>query len=86
MKTKQQIEDFIAKIVEEVSLEQRKASEVRPEHRIIADLGFDSLDYAMILLRCEKWLEIKVQENGVDWSRIATVGDLAQFIEQQQKP
>ena len=84
MKTQQEIQKYIAQIVEEISLDQRTATDVHPGQRIISDLGFDSLDYASILLRCEKWLGIKVKEDGVDWSKITTVGELAAFLESNQ--
>jgi acyl carrier protein len=53
------------------------------DDRIIEDLKLDSLDYATVLLDCERWLGIRIQEDGVDWSKIRTVSELAAFLMRQ---
>lgn len=83
----QDIEAIIAKLkifIEEVSLGNVTTETISPDNRIIDDLGLDSLDYASVLLACEQWLGIKVQERAVDWRTIQTVRELAQFLYQQQ--
>ena len=85
MKTYEEILTRITTLIEDISLGVNKASEIYPNARILSDLGLDSLDYASDLLDCEKWLGVKVQEEGVDWSRLATVAHLAAFMEQQQR-
>jgi acyl carrier protein len=80
-------EDILVHIngeIEEISLGTHQAEDINPDSHILNDLGLDSLDYASVLLACEKWLNIKVQEDGVDWSRIATIADLAAFLDNQQ--
>lgn len=84
MQSKELITRFIAHTVEEVSLSAIAAATISPQDRLIDDLGLDSLDYATVLLSCEKWLGITVTEDGVDWRAIATVEALAEFLEQQQ--
>jgi acyl carrier protein len=84
MQSKGAIVTYIAEQIEEVSLGARAAAAIAPDDRIIDDLGLDSLDYATVLLACEKWLDIKVSEDDVDWRAIDTVEKLAAFLEQQQ--
>jgi acyl carrier protein len=86
MKSKDAIIGFIGEQIEEISLGARAAADIAPEHRIIDDLGLDSLDYATVLLGCEKWLDISVREEDVDWRSLDTVERLAAFLEQQQRP
>jgi acyl carrier protein len=76
---------FIAQTIEELSLGEKKADLVAPGDRLIEDIGLDSLDYATVLLSCEKWLGIKVREDAVDWLSVDTVLKLASFLEQQQR-
>jgi acyl carrier protein len=85
VKTPPQIEQQIAELVEEVRLGQTPAASVRPEQELMADLGLDSLDYAAVLLGAERWLNIKINESGVDWGQIRTVRQLAEFLGDQQK-
>lgn len=83
----QDIETIIGKLkyfIEDVSLGNTTSTAILPDNRIIDDLGLDSLDFASVLLACEQWLGIKVQEREVDWRTIQTVRELAQFLYQQQ--
>lgn len=83
----QDIETIIGKLkyfIEDVSLGNTISTAILPDNRIIDDLGLDSLDFASVLLACEQWLGIKVQEREVDWRTIQTVKELAQFLYQQQ--
>jgi acyl carrier protein len=58
---------------------------IRPESRIISDLGLDSMDYATVMLMTERWSGIKIREDGVDWSKIQTVDQLADLVVKHQK-
>jgi acyl carrier protein len=79
----QMIQQMIAQQIEEISLGQSPASTIEPQHRLIADLNLDSLDYATVLLACENELGIKVQEDGVDWAQLQSVAQLAEFLANQ---
>ena len=48
-------------------------------------LGLDSLDYANILLSCEKWIQTNIREDDVDWRSLDTIEALGAFLERQQK-
>ena len=85
VKSAEQIERYIATLIEEVRLGQVSTAEVRSDQELIGDLGLDSLDYAAVLLGAERWLGVTVQEAGVDWGQIRTVGQLATFLEGQQR-
>jgi len=52
--------------------------------RLLDDLGLDSLDYATVLLSCEQWLGIAIDEDGIDWRTVATVEELADFFLEQR--
>lgn len=85
MKTVEEIERHIAELVGEISLGTRRPDDIRGEDRLIGNLGLDSLDYASVLLGCERWLGIKVREDGVNWGKISTVATLAAFLASQQE-
>ncbi len=84
MRTRSEIEAQICIEVEEATLGARSAAKIRSTDSLLNDLGLDSLDYATVLLSCERWLGVRVREDGVDWGSIATVGQLAEFLERQQ--
>ena len=86
MKTAADIQQHITALIEEIKLGAVPATQIRADDRLIQDLGLDSLDYATVLLGSEKWLGVKVREEAVDWSAIQTVGQLADFLAQQQQP
>lgn len=86
MKSRDEITTYLTSQIEEIKLGTVAADQIAGDQRLIQDLGLDSLDYATCLLACEKWLGIKVREDGVDWGAIQTVDQLAQFLEQQQHP
>ena len=85
MKACQEIVEFIAATIEDVSLGEKKAATITPDSRLMLDLGLDSLDYATVLLSCEEWLGIKVREENVDWRALDTVERLAGFLHDQQR-
>lgn len=76
--------DKMKLVIEDVSLGNLAAESVDPDSRIIEDLGLDSLDFASVLLACEQFLGIKVQEQSVDWRTIQTVRELSEFLHNQQ--
>ena len=85
MKTFNEIFTHIAETIESISLSSIKAADIDPNDRILVDLGLDSLDYATVLLDCEKWLGITIQEAGVNWGEVSTVANLATFLENEQR-
>lgn len=84
MRTYNEIVEYLASLIEDASLGAIKASEISPDAGILSDLGLDSLDYASVLLACEKWLGIQVREEGVNWELLSSVANLAAFLEQEQ--
>jgi acyl carrier protein len=80
-----QIEAKIAILVSEVSLGRFSKDQVKPDQSILGDLGLDSLDYAVIMLGCEEWLQSKVDEASVDWRKVTTIHDLAILLYQAQQ-
>lgn len=66
-------------LVEELDLD---AEEVTLESNIKEDLGADSLDMVDLIMSIEDEFEIKVAES--DAASIKTVGDIVNYIEQQQ--
>ena len=84
MKTAADIEAYIVADIEDITLGSVSAAEIRGDSRLIQDLGLDSMDYATVLLGCEKWLGIKIRERGVDWAELQTVNQLSEFLAKQQ--
>lgn len=84
MKSQEEIAGHIRTLIEEISLGERSADSIEGSHRLIADLGLDSLDYATVLLGCARQLGVSVREEGVDWSALGTVDQLASFLQSQQ--
>ena len=79
-KTLEPLVDLVKAEIESLSLGARPAAGIRDTDEIMADLGLDSLDYATVMLRCETWLGIKVNEAAADWRNLKTVGQLAAFL------
>lgn len=80
MKTKSEILEKLGESIHEVSLGAVAVDRILPESRIIGDLGLDSMDYATVMLTVERWSGIKIKEDGVDWSKVQTVEQLADLI------
>ncbi len=80
MLDKQEIIKKLQMLIEEITFERVKVDEIKPSHNIIKELKLDSIDYAGVLLACEEWLSIKIKEDNVNWAKIQTVDDLAQFL------
>lgn len=75
----------ITVLISEVTLGRVASDQVTANCTLIADIGLDSLDYATVMLRCEKWLGAKVEEAAVDWRQILTVADLASLLYRSQR-
>lgn len=48
------------------------------------DLGFDSLDYAQLVLAGEKFAGVSLDENTIDWRKVQTIKSLAQHLKIKQ--
>ena len=81
---RQEIVEFLGGAIRDVAGNRLADSPVGPDSHLMDDLGLDSLEYATVLLSCERWLGIRIVEQGVDWSSLSTVGSLASFLEGQQ--
>lgn len=84
MKTQKEILNQLKILIEEQTLGGYTEDQIADDAKMRDDLGLDSLDYATVFLSCEKWLNIKVKESGIDWSKIQTLNLLAQLLESQQ--
>lgn len=71
--------------VKTVLAKQLRKSEdiIKPESRIIEDLGADSLNILMLLMTIEEDFGIKVPDEEL--ADFKTVGDVVSFLESQQK-
>jgi acyl carrier protein len=78
-KTTNEVIAYLMTEIEAISLGKYTASHLSPSQRIIEDLGFDSLDYATLMLSCEAWFGVKVSERQIDWSTVETIGGLAEL-------
>jgi acyl carrier protein len=83
-KSAREIEAFLATSIADVAAGKSGGRRVTADLDILTDLGLDSLEYATVLLSCERWLGTRIQEQGIDWSALSTVGNLAAFLERQQ--
>ena len=83
-KTVEQIADFMRAEIESISLGATPAAGIKETDEIMADLGLDSLDYATVMLTCEKWLGVQVNEAAADWRNMRTVAELAAFLHAHQ--
>ncbi|MDQ0253755.1 acyl carrier protein [Evansella vedderi] len=72
--------DRIAKIVSErLGVDE---SEVKPEATFKDDLGADSLDVVELVMELEDEFDLEISDE--DAEKIATVGDVVEYIERQQ--
>lgn len=85
MRTKEEIELKIAFLIQDCTLDRVAANSVESSMGLMSDIGLDSLDYATVMLGCEKWLGIKINESAVNWREIQTVGQLANLFFRSQK-
>ena len=85
LKTVKDIELKLAELVEESTLGSVPSVKATPDRKIIDELGLDSLDYASVMLSCERWLGSKVDERSVNWREIQTLGQLAEVLFRSQE-
>lgn len=85
MRTEREILDHMREVIEEITLGNVQASNIREDSGLLDELGLDSLDYGSTLLQCEQWLGIKIREEGVSWREIRTAGQLSAFLHSQQR-
>jgi|GEM_PF-5196887 len=84
MKSFDEIVNHIKKNIAQVLLESLPIDKINNDDKLIADLGIDSLDYAMVMLSGEEFIGKKVKEEGVIWQEIQTVQQLAMLLYKQQ--
>jgi acyl carrier protein len=73
---KQELFDSLRTAMVEVSFERVKIVDISLESKIIDELGFDSLDFAELMLHCETITNHKIDESMVNWREIITVKNL----------
>ena len=83
-KTYDEILQQLKLLVEEQTLGNITTEIISDESRMREELTLDSLDYASIFLGGEKWLNIKVREEGINWAQVQTIGQLAKLFENAQ--
>ncbi|MBZ0267867.1 hypothetical protein K8I85_06915 [bacterium] len=79
-----EITEFLTNSIGDVAGSRLAGKPISAGSNLLDDLGLDSLEYATVLLSCERWLGIRIIEQGIDWSSLSTVGSLAVFLESQQ--
>ena len=65
---------------------EHRPGEHEPESDILKDVGLDSLDYASVVVTVEDRLGVKLREQEIDWSRLATIRQLAEVFERNSDP
>lgn len=85
MRTVDEILLKLEMLVEEITLGRLSRDQVGAEKKLMEDLGLDSLDYATLMLGCEEWLGVKVDEASIDWRKVQTVRELANLLHGSQK-
>ena len=75
--TREEITAVLKSALSDVDGIKRSADQIAGDEEIIAGLGLDSLDYAMVLVECERALDVSVLEDDIDWRTVRTVDDLA---------
>jgi acyl carrier protein len=71
---------LVKEMIEEITLGDRTADTVNDSDTLLGTLELDSLDYASVVLAAEERLNIKIDEDGVDWTSLDTVEALAGFL------
>jgi acyl carrier protein len=84
MKSIDDIITHIKKNIVQTLLESITFDGINDTDRLIADLGLDSLDYAMIMLSGEEFIDKKINEDGIVWQEVQTVQQLAKLLYEQQ--
>ncbi len=76
-------EKLFAEVKTVLAKQLRKSEDIiKPESRIIEDLGADSLNILMLLMTIEEDFGIKVPDEEL--ADFRTVGDVVSFLESQQ--
>jgi acyl carrier protein len=60
------------------------AAQIKPEARLIEDIGIDSLGFYEILIEADECLGIKIREE--DLLKFRTVGDIQEHLSQMYPP
>ena len=77
-------ENLFNEVREVLAKQLRKPEDIiKPESKIIDDLGADSLNILMLLMTIEEDFGIKVPDEEL--AVFKTVGDVVSFLEKQQK-
>ena len=69
-------DDVKAVVVEQLNVNE---GEIKPESRVVEDLGADSLDVVELVMALEEKFDINVPDE--DAEKISTVGDIVAYIE-----
>lgn len=86
MKSSDEIVLKIKQLIERITEGRVKAAGIKLENELIKDLGLDSIDFAAVMLGCEDWVGIKINESAINWADIRTVATLADlFIDRERK-
>jgi len=85
MRSNSEIEKKIAELIQEITLDSVFAISITRDQNLIGDLGLDSLDYASVMLSCERWLGCEINEATVNWREVQTVKQLAAVLFRSQK-
>lgn len=73
-------DDVKAVIVEQLSVNE---AEVKMESKFVDDLGADSLDVVELVMALEEKFGVEIPDEQAE--KIATVGDVVSYIEQNKK-
>ena len=73
---REELLNSLTKLMVEVSFGRLTTSDITAESKIIDELGFDSLDFAELMLHCETVTNLKVDESNINWREVQTVDDL----------
>lgn len=74
--SREELLNSLTKLMVEVSFGRLSISDIKLESKIIDELGFDSLDFAELMLHCESVTNQKVDESTINWREVLTLDDL----------
>jgi acyl carrier protein len=74
--SREELLSSLTKLMVEVSFGRLSISDIKLESKIIDELGFDSLDFAELMLHCESVTNQKVDESTINWREVLTLDDL----------